>query len=65
MTNDYSDKTDAELFFIMADASKAAGFAAEIGNEASECKYLDQVNDANTEINYRRREGSPLRPLKR
>ena len=58
MTNDYSNRTDAELFFIMADASKAAGFAAEIGNDASECKYLDQVNDANTELNRRRRDAA-------
>lgn len=45
----YSDKTEAELRFILKDAGEAArnmrGF-----DYAAECKYLDQVNEAATEL---------------
>jgi hypothetical protein len=53
----YADKTFAELDFIIQDAGQAAKAMREIGNEQAECKYLDQVNDACTEL-YRRRNGS-------
>jgi hypothetical protein len=53
--NDYRNKTLAALQYIQRDASEAAKFAQDLGNYQAECKYLDQVNDASTEI-YRRRE---------
>jgi hypothetical protein len=47
--NSYRTKTDAELNFIMKDASEAAqnmrGF-----DPVAEAKYLDQINDAATEL---------------
>ena len=59
-THPYHRKTDAELRYIVRDASDAAramrGFC-----RASECKYLDQVNDAATVLSYRRR--APLAPV--
>lgn len=52
--NDYRNKTDDELSYIMRDAHEAA--QAMRGHDArAECKYLDQVNDAATEL-YRRRQ---------
>lgn len=53
MTNQYKNKTDAELKFIIQDAGEAAKCMKAI-NPAAESKYLDQVNDACTEL-YRRR----------
>jgi hypothetical protein len=50
--NDYRKKTDAELHFIMKDAHEAAECMKGM-DPAAECKYLDQVNDAATEL-YRR-----------
>lgn len=49
----YAKKTDAELHYIIKDASEAARCAQSLGNYESECKYLDQRNDAAT-ILYRR-----------
>ncbi len=50
--NDYRTKTDAELRFIAQDAYEAAQ-AMRGWNPQAEAKYLDQVNDACTEM-YRR-----------
>jgi hypothetical protein len=47
-------KSEAELRYIMSDAHEAATCARELGNEQAECKYLDQINDAATEL-YRRK----------
>lgn len=53
----FHDKTDAELAFIVKDAGEAA--IAMRGHDAkAEGKYLDQVNDACTIINFRARFGS-------
>lgn len=46
-------KTITELHYIIKDASEAAKCAQAIGNTAQECKYLDEVNDASTEL-YKR-----------
>lgn len=51
--NDYRNKTNAELQFIIKDAAEAAE-AMRGWNDQAECKYLDQMNDAVTEL-YRRR----------
>lgn len=53
MTNQYKSKTDAELRFIIKDAGEAAKNMRDI-NPAAEAKYLDQVNDACSEL-YRRK----------
>ena len=48
--NNYRNKTNAELQFIIKDAAEAMrGW-----NDPAECKYLDQVNDAITELHRRR-----------
>jgi hypothetical protein len=52
--NDYSNKSTDELRFIIKDASEAASCAKDLGNSKSEAKYLDQINDACTEL-YKRR----------
>lgn len=52
--NNYKSKTNAELYYIMQDAHEAAKAMQSIGDTQNECKYLDQVNDACTEL-YRRR----------
>lgn len=49
----YATKSDAELLHIIKDAGTAAKAMRNVSYE-SECKYLDQVNDACT-ILYRRR----------
>jgi hypothetical protein len=54
VTNPYRNKTEAALRYIIKDAAEAAQCMKSIGNYAAECKYLDQVNDASTEL-YRRR----------
>jgi hypothetical protein len=51
--NDYSKKTEAELRYIAKDAGEAARAMRGV-SETAECKYLDQVNDACTEM-YKRR----------
>jgi hypothetical protein len=48
----YRKKTDAELQYIIKDAGEAA--RAQRGM-SSETKYLDQVNDACTVLNERRK----------
>ena len=48
----YHGKTDAELRYIVKDASEAAQ-AMRDHNPVAEAKYLDQVNDACTILNYR------------
>ena len=53
MQNNYRNKTEEELRFIMKDAYEAAECMKDINSEA-EAKYLDQINDASTEL-YRRR----------
>ena len=54
--NDYCNKTNAELQFIIKVAAEVAE-ALRGWNDLAECKYLDQVNDARTEL-YRRRNKS-------
>jgi hypothetical protein len=53
MSNRYKTKTEAELKFIIKDAGEAAKYMRDI-NPAAEAKYLDQVNDACSEL-YRRK----------
>jgi len=63
MNNDYSQKSEAELQYIIKDAGEAAK-AMQGHSPESENKYLDQVNDAVTELN--RRKNPPMRgPRKR
>ena len=50
--NDYRKKSDAELRYILKDAGEAAQAMREVDRNA-ECKYLDQVNDACTELHRR------------
>ncbi len=50
----YHGKSDAELRYIIKDAREAAD-AMRGHNDQAECKYLDQVNDACTVLNYRRK----------
>lgn len=54
MNNDFKSKTVAELQYICKDAYEAAKAMQSIGDAKAEAKYLDQVNDACTEL-YRRR----------
>ena len=53
MKTRYHNKTNDELRYIMRDAYEAAKAMRGMNPEA-EGKYLDQVNDAATEL-YRRR----------
>lgn len=48
----YKNKTDAELRYIVRDAAEAAAAMRGV-DQAAELKYLDQVNDASSEL-YRR-----------
>lgn len=52
MQNDYSSKSFDELVFIAKDAKEAAD-AIRGHDKVAECKYLDQVNDACTEMHKR------------
>lgn len=54
--NDYSKKSIAELEYIQKDAYEAAKCAQEMGAAKNEGRYLDQMNDASTEL-YKRRKG--------
>jgi len=54
--NDYSKKTHAQLHYIMKDASEAAKNMKGMDSKA-EAKYLDQVNDASTELYKRKKAG--------
>ena len=49
----YHAKTDAELNYIVRDASEAAK-AMQGHSPKSEAKYLDQVNDASTVLYHRK-----------
>lgn len=53
MTNNYSTKSIAELEYIAKDAKEAAECMRGL-DAVAECKYLDQVNDAVSEL-YKRR----------
>lgn len=53
MTNNYSTKSIVELEYIVKDAGEAA-IAMRGMDAVAECKYLDQGNDACTEL-YKRR----------
>ena len=52
--NDYRKKSEAELRYIIKDAGEAAQAMRGMDYRA-ECKYLDQVNDACTELSRRGR----------
>ncbi len=54
--NNYTNKTIAELEYTQKDAYEAAKCAQALGNSVEEGKYLDQMNDASTEL-YKRRKG--------
>lgn len=49
----YHSKTDAQLRYIIKDAAEAAQAMRNV-NFLSECKYLDQVNDAATVLGWRK-----------
>jgi hypothetical protein len=49
----YHARTDAELHYIIKDASEAAKASQSMGK--LETKYNDQVNDAATVLGYRKR----------
>ncbi len=53
----YHAKSDAQLRYIIKDAGEAAICMRGVSVEA-ECKYLDQVNDACTVINWRREQAN-------
>lgn len=53
----YHEKTSNSLHFIMRDAHEAATNAHAMGDSKGEGKYLDQINDAATVLNYRRSNG--------
>lgn len=50
----YHNKSDAELLYIICDAGEAAR-AMHDHNVEAECKYLDQVSDACSIMNARRK----------
>jgi hypothetical protein len=50
----YHSKTDEMLRYIIGDANEAAHAMREIGDLKAEAKYLDQINDACTILNYRK-----------
>ena len=52
--NAYRTKTEDQLYYIMGDARLAADYAKSLGDAKGEAKYLDQINDACSEL-YRRR----------
>jgi hypothetical protein len=49
----YWTKTEAELRFIVKDATEAARCCAEWSDPAAESKYADQINDACTVLWHR------------
>lgn len=55
--NDYRKKTEAELRYIIKDAAEAAKCSRSLEDYKAEGKYLDQVNDACTEL-YRRQKNA-------
>lgn len=50
--HEYHKKSDFALRFIIKDAGEAARNMRGMDYTA-ECKYLDQINDAQTVLNYR------------
>lgn len=58
----FHKKSDAELRYIMKDASEAGRNAQEMGSDQGVNKYADQVNDAATVLGYRARGGSQDMP---
>lgn len=54
----YHKKSESELRYIMKDAGEAAQ-AMKGHSPKAEAKYLDQVNDAATVLNYRKTSGMP------
>ena len=50
----YHAKSDAELMFIRKDAHEAYAAISTFDPQAA-TKYLDQINDAETVLHYRRR----------
>ena len=57
--HDFHKKTDAELRYIIKDAGEAARNMKGM-NDKAEGKYLDQVNDASTVLNYRKQGGERI-----
>ncbi|NDB69086.1 MAG: hypothetical protein EB015_13970, partial [Methylocystaceae bacterium] len=55
----YHSKSDSELRYIIKDAGQAARNMKGMDDKA-EGKYLDQINDASTVLNYRRKGVTPL-----
>jgi hypothetical protein len=53
----YHTLPNASLYYIIRDAGLAAN-AMRGHDEKAECKYLDQVNDANTILGWRARTGN-------
>ena len=51
----YHQYTNEMLKFVIKDAGEAAKCAKDLGNSASENKYLDQLNDASTILYYRQK----------
>ena len=47
-------KADADLIFILKDAGEAAHAANSIGDPDGESKYIDQIQEALTILQYRR-----------
>ena len=56
----YHKKSDAALRYIIKDAGEAAK-AMQGHDKKAEAKYLDQVNDASTVLNFRRRGGKQVK----
>lgn len=55
----YHKKSEAELRYIIKDAGQAAK-AMRGNNPNAENKYMDQVNDASTVLNFRQKHGMPM-----
>lgn len=53
-TDTMKQKSLDALHYIIKDAGEAARAMATMGNYQAECKYLDQVNDACTELHRRK-----------
>ena len=54
----YHAKSDAELMYIRKDAAEAYA-AISTFDERAAAKYLDQINDAETVLHYRKRQPLP------
>lgn len=53
METRYANKSVDELKYIQRDAYEAAIAMQSIGDTKNECRYLDQMNDASTELYQR------------